>query len=73
MYTPRMLETALTWSAIVLGVATAGLGLKAASIEIRDDLDEFINDMQRQGRWVRWTAIAALLTAAASAVKEALF
>lgn len=73
MYTSRMIQTALTWSAIILGIATAGLGLKAASIEIRNNLDEFVNDMRRQGRWVRWTAIAALLTAAASAAKEALF
>ena len=62
-----------TWAIVALGVLTAALGFKAVTIEIRESMDDFIADMQRQGQWVRWAAIAALLTAAASAVKEALF
>ena len=67
------MNIAFTWAIVALGVLTAALGFKAVTIEIRDSMDDFIADMLRQGRWARWAAIGALLTAATSGVKEALF
>ena len=34
-----------------LALVGAALTWRAASIQIRDNIDEFINDLARQGRW----------------------
>jgi hypothetical protein len=48
---------------LVLGILA---GLRAAFIPIRDNMDKFIEDLHRQGRWA---ATAAILAGAGSLLK----
>jgi hypothetical protein len=45
--------------AIASSVVAAGLGIRAATVNVRDNIDEFMNDLKRQGRWASWAAVAA--------------
>lgn len=35
------------------------LGIRAATIVIRNSMDDFMADISRQGRWASWAAVAA--------------
>jgi hypothetical protein len=48
----------LTWGALAFTILAALLGLRAARVTIRDNQDEFIGDLGRQGRWASLAAIA---------------
>jgi hypothetical protein len=52
----------LPWLAIAVSLTAAGLGLKAATVQISDNIDQFMNDLRRQGRWASWTALLAALS-----------
>jgi len=45
-----------------LAVIAVLVGLRSATVEVRDNLDEFIGDLRRQGRWATWAAIAAAIS-----------
>ncbi|WP_202302237.1 hypothetical protein [Mesorhizobium sp. 131-2-1] len=50
---------ALPYISIISSLIAAGLGIRAARIEIRNSMDDFMSDIQRQGRWAGYAAIAA--------------
>lgn len=60
--------------AAVLWLASAVLWALGASVKVRDQMDAFIDDLQRAGLWNSWaaaTACAAALVSAAVALGEA--
>jgi hypothetical protein len=46
----------------VLAVAASIFAIKAATVEVRDNLDEFIGDLRRQSRWSTLAAVTAAAT-----------
>jgi hypothetical protein len=54
--------------AAVLWLISAVLWAFGASVKIRDNLDGFIGDLQRAGRWNSWAAGTACAAALASGV-----
>ena len=46
-------------AALVASALAALFGLRAATIKVRNSLDDFISDLQRQGRWTTYTAVCA--------------
>jgi hypothetical protein len=44
---------------LLCGIIAVVCGIVAATIEVRDSMDHFIGDLQRQGRWAAYAAIAA--------------
>jgi hypothetical protein len=46
-------------AALLLSGVAALLGIRAATMKVRDNQDAFIADLQRQGRWASYAAIAA--------------
>lgn len=49
------------------GVA-ALLGVRALTIVVRDNIDEFIGDLQKHGRWASYAAVAAAIATALQAL-----
>lgn len=62
----------LTVTTTVLAAASAILGMRIAMIEIRDNTDEFINDLHRQSRWQKWSAVVNLIAASALVAAQCL-
>jgi hypothetical protein len=58
----------LATASLSLSAIAAVLGVRAATIRVRNSQDDFIDDLQKQGRWA---ALAALCAAAATAVQVA--
>jgi hypothetical protein len=56
----------LTAAALILSAIATVLGIRAATIKVRDSMDHFIVDLRKQGRW---TAFAAVAAAAATAIQ----
>jgi hypothetical protein len=52
---------------MVVSAVAAVLGIRAATVKVNDNIEKFIYDLQRQGRWASWTA-----TATAAAVATAI-
>ena len=48
-------------AALIASCLAALLGLRAATVKVRNNQDHFIEDLQRQGRWTTLTACAAAL------------
>lgn len=59
----------LDWAAVIVGLAAAGLSLRAATIHVRDNIDAFIGDIHRQSWWSTLAAAAASATALLVALK----
>lgn len=57
-------------SAVAATFSAAGLiiGVRAATIPVRDSMDDFIGDLRRQGRWA---LITASLAAAGGLLEQA--
>lgn len=61
----------MTWLQLIAvftasaAAAAAILSFVAARIEVRDNMDEFMNDLRRQGRWAQAAAAANVIAAAA--------
>ncbi len=51
------------WACVLTGVAAALLGLRAATVHVRDSIDQMIGDIHRQSRWAAWSAAATAATA----------
>lgn len=62
----------LSTIALVIGVAGALLGIRAATVTIRDNQDAFISDLKRQSRWATYAAIAAAVAASLQALQPLL-
>lgn len=63
-------RTWLVTAAVVAGLFGAALGLCAASIEIHNNIDAFMDDMGRKARWATWAAVAACVAAGLSAIER---
>jgi hypothetical protein len=60
----------LSLGALVVSGLAAILGVRAATIVVRNNVDEFINDLQRQGRWASAAAVAAAIATALQAAQH---
>jgi uncharacterized membrane protein len=59
------------WVAILAAAASAGFGLYAAlGVDVRDNLDAFISDLQRQSRWAAWAAAFAGVSVLAQSLER---
>ncbi|MEI9414732.1 hypothetical protein [Mesorhizobium sp. Cs1321R2N1] len=47
---------------IATSILAACLGVRAATITIRDSMDDFMADIARQSRWASFAAVAAGLS-----------
>ena len=65
-------SSALSWASIVLAGVAAVLAIKTATISVRNNVDVFIDDISRQGRWATWTALASAAAVAAQAMEKLL-
>jgi hypothetical protein len=54
----------------VVGVVAAFLGVRAATVKVRDNMDGFISDLQRQGRWAGCAAAAAAVSTVLQAAHQ---
>jgi hypothetical protein len=52
---------------LLVPVAGAIIGIRAATIEVRDNIDAFIGDIRRQSRWATYAAVASCLGTVLSA------
>jgi hypothetical protein len=62
--------TLLSTAAIFASGAAAILGLRAATMEVRDNIDVFISDLQKQGRWASYAAVAAAIATALQSIQQ---
>lgn len=60
----------LSIAALIVSGVAALLGVRAATIVVRDNIDEFMNDLQRQGRWASYAAVAAAVATALQAAHQ---
>jgi hypothetical protein len=63
-------SSVLDWLAIALSAAATVCGLKAATVKVRDSIDDFIGDLRRQGRWAAAAAVGAALAVVAQVVSK---
>jgi hypothetical protein len=56
-----MMPTYLSIGAIVASLIAALLGIRAATVKVHDNIDRFIADLHRQGRWAACAALAAAI------------
>ena len=64
------MNTLISYGAIAFELIGAAFGLRAATVHVRDSLDQFIGDIQRQSRWATYTAIAATISATLQALEK---
>lgn len=62
------MKEALPYLSILSSFAAAGLGIRAATVVVRNSQDDFISDISRQGRWASWAAVAAGISVILQAV-----
>lgn len=48
-------------SSLALSLVAALFGLRAATVTVHDDMDRFIADLHKQGRWAGAAAAAAAI------------
>lgn len=49
----------LMMASIGAGIVAAVLAIVAANVPIRNEIDSFMSDIDRQGWWASWAAFAA--------------
>jgi hypothetical protein len=54
--------------AAIISLLGAGIGMRAATVEVRDDIDAFIGDIKRQSQWSCRAAVAGCAAAFLNAV-----
>lgn len=65
------MKEAASLVALVAAVVSAFIGLYAAlGIEVRDNMDAFISDLQKQSKWASWAAASAGISAVAQVVER---
>jgi hypothetical protein len=60
----------LATASIIISLLAAVFGIRAATVKVRDNQDEFISDLQRQGRWAGVAAAAAAISTVLQAVQH---
>jgi len=61
--------THVLWLAsLTIPIVGAVVGVRAACIEVRDNVDAFIDDIKRQSRWATWAAVLSSISALLGAV-----
>lgn len=58
----------IPYLSIVTSLVAAALGIRAATIPIRDSIDDMIPDIGRQGKWASWAAVAAGISVVLQAI-----
>jgi hypothetical protein len=53
----------LPYASIAVSLLAAALGLRAATIPIRQTVNHLTLDIGRQGKWASWAALAAAVSA----------
>jgi hypothetical protein len=67
----NIMKAIASWTAILTAAISAGLGLYAAlGVEVRDNIDAFIGDLQRQSYWASLAAAAAGISVLAQALDK---
>jgi hypothetical protein len=64
------MATYLPYISISVSLLAAFLGVRAATVKVRDNQDAFISDLQRQGRWTACAAAAAAISTVLQAVQQ---
>lgn len=60
-----------SWVALAAALASACMGLYAAiGVSVRDNVDVFISDLQKQSRWAAWAAASAGISVLAQALEK---
>ncbi len=66
-----MAKDIASWVALISAGLSALLGLYAAvGIDVRDNIDAFIGDIQRQSHWAAWAAATAGISVLAQAADK---
>jgi hypothetical protein len=60
---------ALSLASMIVSLVAVALGVRAATVKVRDNIDAFISDLQRQGRWAASAAIAAAISTGLQAIQ----
>jgi hypothetical protein len=55
---------------LLFALVAALLGLKAATMPVRDSMDDFMADLRKQGRWTSFAAGAAAVSVLAQAIER---
>jgi hypothetical protein len=66
------MKDVLGYVALAFGVVAAGIGVRAATVHVRDNLDAFISDLHRQSSWASWAATMAACSAILQAIEKIL-
>lgn len=59
-------------TSIAVSLMAAVLGVRAATVKVRNNQDGLIFDLQRQGRWAGYAAAAAAISTVLQAVQHLL-
>lgn len=65
----EMRMTAIPIATVVLLIVSCLLAMRAAAYPIRNSIDDFIDDLNRQGRWATAAAVCAFGVAVLEAVR----
>ena len=63
------MEFALEFIGLLSALSGAGLGVLAARVHVRNNLDEFMDDIKRQSRLASWAATVTAVSATVQAIK----
>jgi len=64
------MQAALTYGSMFVGILGAAVGLRAATVVVRDNIDVFIGDIRTQSRWATYTAGLAILLSLLQAAEK---
>jgi hypothetical protein len=62
----------LSYAALAVAFLAAAFGIRAATVHVRDDQDNFISDIHRQSWWTTLTAITAAVSVILQAIEKIL-
>lgn len=62
------MQYTLALLAMIMGIVAAGLGIRAATVHVRNSQDDFITDLHRQSKWASFAAVAAGISSGLQAV-----
>jgi hypothetical protein len=65
-------KDALGYAALLVGLVAAGFGIRAATVHVRNELENFIPDIHRQSWWTTLTAVTAALSVILQALEKIL-
>lgn len=67
----RHMKDLAGWASILFAAIAAACGVYSGLfIKVRDSIDHFIGDLQRQSQWTSWAAAAAGIAVALQALEK---